>query len=59
MRGFWVEFTRIVSGILNELTDHNAYMRHLQAHGVPDSPEEWRKFQDEHWQEKSRRARCC
>jgi len=41
------------------LSDQNAYRRHLAAHGAVHSPEEWRRFQDEHWAAKSRRGRCC
>lgn len=46
-------------GILDELADQNAYRRHLAAHGVTDSPEEWRKFQDWRLDGKSRQGRCC
>jgi hypothetical protein len=49
----------ILRGILAELSDQNAYRRYLVAHGVTDSPVAWRTFQDEHWQSKSRRGRCC
>ncbi|MEO8096715.1 MAG: hypothetical protein ABI811_03375 [Acidobacteriota bacterium] len=50
---------KIVRGILDELADQNAYRRFLDAHGRTHSPEAWRQFQDEHWQAKSRRGRCC
>jgi hypothetical protein len=50
----WV---RIISGIIAELSDQNAYQRHLAAHGTSHSPEAWRNFQDE--RAKSPRARCC
>ena len=46
-------------GILGELTDQNAYRRHLAAHGTVDSPAEWRRFQDHVWGERQRRGRCC
>jgi hypothetical protein len=49
----------VIRGIFEELSDQNAYRRHLAAHGAVDSPVEWRKFQDEHWAAKSRRGRCC
>lgn len=52
-------FFEILRGILDELTDQSAYRRHLAAHGVTDSPEEWRRFSDERWKAKSTRARCC
>ena len=50
---------RIFSGVLDELSDQTAYRRHLTAHGAVHSAAEWRRFQDEHWAAKSRRARCC
>ena len=53
------ELMTAVRGILGELSDQNAYQRHLAAHGRTHSPEEWRRFQDEHWAAKSRRGRCC
>ncbi len=49
----------ILRGILDELSDQSAYRRFLVAHGVQHSPTAWREFQDEHWQAKSRRGRCC
>ncbi len=52
-------FFEILRGILDELSDQNAYRRHLLAHGVEHSAEEWRKFSDERYQGKSKRARCC
>jgi hypothetical protein len=59
MRAFFVEIARVLRGIVNELSDHNAYQRHLAAHRACHSPEEWRRFQDELWKAKARRARCC
>ena len=55
LRQFW----QILRGIVAELSDQNAYARYLSAHGATHSPEEWRRFQDHHWQAKSRRGRCC
>jgi hypothetical protein len=52
-------FLEILRGILDELSDQNAYQRHLVAHGTTHSAEEWRKFSDERNQAKSTRARCC
>lgn len=48
-----------LSGIIDEISDQNAYRRHLEAHGAVHSPEQWRRFQDEHAAANSRRARCC
>jgi hypothetical protein len=53
------KFLEILRGLLDELTDQNAYRRHLIAHGAVHSPEQWRKFSDERYQAKSTRARCC
>lgn len=50
---------RILLGILRELSDENAYARHLQAHGAEHSPEEWRKFCDHRLRAKYARAKCC
>jgi hypothetical protein len=52
-------FLQILRGILDELTDQNAYRRHLIAHGAVHSAEEWRRFSDEWYQSKSKRPRCC
>jgi hypothetical protein len=49
----------ILQGILDELSDQNAYRRFLAVHGLQHSPAAWREFQDEHWRSKSRRGRCC
>jgi len=49
----------ILRGIVNELSDQNAYARFLKAHALEHSPDAWRHFQDEHWEAKSRRGRCC
>ena len=50
---------RLLKGILNEITDQNAYQRHLAALGVEASGAEWRKFCDERWKAKAGRCRCC
>jgi hypothetical protein len=59
MTAFLRAVAQIISGVVAELSDQNAYRRHLAAHGAVHSPEEWRRFQDEHWAAKSRRGRCC
>ncbi len=53
------EFVRILLGLLGELSDENAYRRHLAAHGRPHSREEWRRFSDERLGAKYLRAKCC
>ncbi|MBI4903837.1 MAG: hypothetical protein HY820_09390 [Acidobacteria bacterium] len=50
---------RILMGLLRELSDENAYQRHLAAHGRVHSPEEYRRFTDHHWKAKYARAKCC
>ena len=59
MKIFVKAVAKIISGIVAELSDQNAYHRHLAAHGAIHSPEQWRRFQDEHAAANSRRARCC
>lgn len=59
MKAFFRAVGQIVSGIIAEISDQNAYQRHLAAHGTVHSPDEWRRFQDEHAAANSRRARCC
>jgi hypothetical protein len=54
-----VRFLRIVLGILRELSDENAYRRHLEARGVEASGAEWRRFSEERMREKYARAKCC
>ena len=52
-------FFRIVLGLLRELGDENAYQRHLAAHGVAHSGEEWRRFCEHRLRAKYARAKCC
>ena len=52
-------FLGFVMALLRELSDETAYQRHLTAHGATHSPEEWRRFCDEHWNATARRPRCC
>jgi hypothetical protein len=55
MRRFW----RLVVGLLRELSDENAYARHLEMHGRSHSGEEWRRFSEERMRAKYARAKCC
>ena len=59
MIAFFRAVVHVLSGVMAELSDQNAYRRHLAAHGAVHSPDEWRRFQDEHAAANSRRARCC
>jgi hypothetical protein len=49
----------ILRGILDELSDQNAYRRYLAARGETASPQAWRRFQDRQGQDPSHRAHCC
>lgn len=52
-------FGRLVWQLLRELSDQNAYERHLRHHGRTHSPQEWRLFCEEHFRAKYQRAKCC
>lgn len=53
------EFGRIVMAILRELSDENAYARHLALEGRVHSAEEWRRFAECQMKRKYARAKCC
>jgi hypothetical protein len=55
MRSLW----RILIGILREISDESAYERHLRAHGVTHSADEWRRFHESRLRAKYVRAKCC
>lgn len=55
LRSLW----RNVLAIIRELSDENAYVRHLAHHRCTHSAEEYRRFQAEHYGRKYKRARCC
>ncbi len=59
MKQRWRELLEIFTGLLAELTDQAAYQRHLAAHGAVHSPQAWRTFQDQQWQARARRPKCC
>jgi hypothetical protein len=50
---------RILIGILRELADESAYERHLRAHRVEHSRDEWRRFSEARLKAKYERAKCC
>ena len=52
-------FLRILAGLARELSDENAYARHLRVHGLQHSPEEWRRFFEERSRAKYTRPKCC
>jgi hypothetical protein len=49
----------LVMELLRELSDENAYQRHLAAQGRTHSGEEWRRFSEQRMREKYARAKCC
>ncbi len=50
---------RILLGILRELSDENAYRRHLVVHGLAHSPDEYRRFADARLRSRYQQAKCC
>jgi hypothetical protein len=50
---------RIIMGLLRELSDQNAYQRHLTTNGTVHSREEWRRFHEHRLRAKYMRAKCC
>jgi hypothetical protein len=50
---------RIIVGLLRELSDESAYERHLKAHGLVHTGEEWRRFCEHRLKAKYMRAKCC
>ena len=53
------DFARIIAGLMRELGDENAYHRHLAAHGLEDTGDEWRRFSEERLRAKYVRPKCC
>jgi len=45
--------------LLREISDQNAYARHLAEHGAVHSGEEWRRFSDERFRMKYQQVKCC
>lgn len=50
---------RLLLAVLREISDENAYQRHLAAHGRPHSGAEWRHFCEHRLRAKYARAKCC
>jgi hypothetical protein len=49
----------LLVALLRELSDENAYRRHLAAHGAVASAAEWKRFSDERLRAKYTRPKCC
>jgi hypothetical protein len=45
--------------LAHELSDENAYKRHLQLTGHSHSAAEWRAFSDRRHRRKYQNAKCC
>jgi uncharacterized short protein YbdD (DUF466 family) len=45
--------------LLRELSDENAYERHLRHHGRAHSAQEWRRFSEHRLRARYQRAKCC
>ena len=50
---------RILSGIVREIADEDAYRRYLAARNLEHSGAEWRRFHDARLRRKYQRAKCC
>jgi hypothetical protein len=50
---------RFIRSLARELSDENAYARHLALVGRPHSAGEWRTFIDARHRRKYSNARCC
>jgi len=48
-----------IMSFLREIADESVYKRHLAAHGLTHSGEQWRKFCDSRLSAKHQRPRCC
>ena len=49
----------LILALLRELSDENAYQRHLAACGRAHSAKEWRYFSEHRLRAKYERAKCC
>jgi hypothetical protein len=52
-------FFTLALALARELSDENAYRRHLISHGRQHSGEEWRRFSEGRLRAKYARAKCC
>jgi len=50
---------QIVTGILRELGDQNAYARHLKQRGTVHSASEWKHFTEHRFRTKYSQGKCC
>jgi len=52
-------FSSLILELLRELSDENAYRRHLAAHGRAHSRAEWQRFSQERLDWKFVHPKCC
>ncbi len=52
-------FGRLVLRLLRELSDENAYRRHLETHRRAHSAAEWKRFSEERLRARYTRPKCC
>lgn len=52
-------FFSLVHQLCRELSDQNAYQRHLTVLGRSHTASEWRSFCDTRFKSKYRNGRCC
>lgn len=50
---------KLARGLVRELSDENAYKRHLKLTGHAHSGAEWRLFSDRRHRRKYQNAKCC
>jgi hypothetical protein len=54
-----IRLLRFVKNLARELSDENAYARHLALLGRTHSASEWRQFIDQRHRRKYQNAKCC
>jgi Selenoprotein, putative len=50
---------RFLHQLARELSDENAYQRHLAWHRRVHSPDEWKAFSDDRLARKYQNGKCC
>jgi hypothetical protein len=56
---FLLQLWAFVTELMGELSDENAYARHLKMTGCAHSPSEWRSFIDRRHRAKYQNPKCC
>jgi len=55
----WTRFWKLIILFIKELSDENAYRRHLAVSGRPHSRAEWQRFCGERLRYKYGYPKCC